>query len=171
MLILMQRIFYVRILFIFQALFPIPFGMENDDQSVNQILHRDYAAFINPESSVYEAALKMSASKTGSVLVLDSGKLKGIFTERDLMNRVVVLGRDYRKTPVHEVMTMNVKSVPNNESIHNCYKLMRANGCRHLPVFDEKENILGVVTIRDILNFLIHNAEDENRVLKQYISA
>jgi CBS domain-containing protein len=105
---------------------------------------------VEADSSVLEAARLMMEQRIGAVPVMRSGQLVGIFSERDVMNRVVAVGRLPGTTKISEVMTANPKAVDVGESIENCMYLMREFGFRHLPIVDGKE-LKGLVSSRDIL--------------------
>src|SRR6185312_1390764 len=105
---------------------------------------------IEADQSVLEGARFMMEHKIGAVPVLRNGELVGIFSERDIMNRVVAVGRLPGTTKVSEVMTTNPKAVSIDETVENCLFLMREFGFRHLPITDGKE-LKGLVSSRDIL--------------------
>ncbi|WP_420475162.1 cyclic nucleotide-binding/CBS domain-containing protein [Noviherbaspirillum sp. ST9] len=112
-----------------------------------------------PHSSAYDAACRMSKAGCGSVLVLSpDGALVGIFTERDLMTRVVALARPPESTPLSEVMTPNPQVVGPQTSVHNAVVLMRQAGIRHLPILSSNA-ILGVFSIRDALPTELRDAD------------
>jgi CBS domain-containing protein len=117
---------------------------------------------VNVESTVLEAARFMMEQRIGAVPVLRDGELVGIFSERDIMNRVVAVGRLPGSTKISEVMTANPKAVDVNETIENCLYLMREFGFRHLPIVDGKE-LRGLVSSRDILLRYISLKEAEQR--------
>lgn len=100
--------------------------------------------------TVLEAARYMMEHNVGAVPVLRSGELAGILSERDIMNRVVAVGRTPGTTAVSEVMTANPRAVPIDETIEECLFIMREFGFRHLPIVDGKE-LKGLVSLRDIL--------------------
>ena len=138
---------------------------------LERITSSQSVGFVSPADTVFQAALKMTSRKMGSVLVMDEGQLVGIFTERDLMNRVVAMGKDYRTTLVREVMSLNIKIVSRDESITDCYRIMKANRCRHLPIAGENKSIIGVVSMRDLLDSLVDRMDQENQILKKYITS
>jgi CBS domain-containing protein len=100
--------------------------------------------------TVLEAARYMMEHNIGAVPVLRSGELTGILSERDIMNRVVAVGRTPGTTAVTEVMTANPRAVPIDETIEECLFIMREFGFRHLPIVEGKE-VKGLVSLRDIL--------------------
>jgi CBS domain-containing protein len=102
--------------------------------------------------------------------VLRDGLLVGIFSERDLMKRVVVEGRDPRATRVDAVMTEDPLTVRPDESLETCMLLMRRHGFRHLPVCDGKE-LKGIVSLRDILLHDLNEKDHEVRMMRAYIQA
>lgn len=105
---------------------------------------------IKDNHTVLEAARYMMEHNVGAVPVLREGRLAGIFSERDVMNRVVAVGRTPGTTSVSEVMTANPRSVAVDESIEECLFIMREFGFRHLPVVDGAE-LKGLVSLRDVL--------------------
>jgi CBS domain-containing protein len=119
---------------------------------------------IEADRTVLEAARFMMEHRIGALPVLRNGELAGIFSERDIMNRVVAVGRMPGMTKVSEVMTANPKAVSVEETIENCLYLMREFGFRHLPIVDGKE-LKGLVSSRDILLRYISQKEAEQRRL------
>jgi CBS domain-containing protein len=117
---------------------------------------------IDAERTVLEAARFMMEHHIGALPVLRNGELVGIFSERDVMNRVVAVGRMPGTTKVSEVMTANPKAVSVDETIENCLFLMREFGFRHLPITDGKE-LKGLVSSRDILLRYVAQKEAESR--------
>jgi len=105
---------------------------------------------VEADSSVLEAARFMMEHNIGALPVLRNGELVGIFSERDIMNRVVAIGRMPGTTRVAEVMTPNPKAVSVNETVENSLFLMREHGFRHLPITDGKQ-LKGLVSLRDLL--------------------
>jgi len=107
--------------------------------------------FVTPSSTVQETVQLMDQHNVGSVLVLDDNtELCGIFTERDLVKRVVAKDLDPAKTVMNDVMTKDVAVVDAKTRATDVFHLMDSKKCRHIPVADGKR-ILGVVSLRDIL--------------------
>lgn len=125
----------------------------------------------------YEAELGHTVLRTvqamverniGAVPVLHNGTLVGIFSERDLMRRVVAEGRDPRSTCMAEVMTDDPLTINMNEELANCMALMRRHNFRHLPVCHEG-HLIGMVSLRDILLQDLNEKDDEVRMMRAYI--
>ncbi len=117
---------------------------------------------IDADRSVLEGARFMMEHNIGALPVLRNGELAGIFSERDIMNRVVAAGRMPGTTKVSEVMTANPKAVNVDETIENCLFVMREFGFRHLPIVDGKE-LKGLVSLRDILLRYVSQKEADSR--------
>jgi CBS domain-containing protein len=126
-------------------------------------LVKDHTVYsIEADHTVLEAARFMLEHHIGALPVLRNGELVGIFSERDIMNRVVAVGRTPGTTKVSEVMTANPKSVSVQETVENCLFLMREFGFRHLPLTDGKE-LKGLVSLRDIPLQVLAEKEAEGR--------
>jgi CBS domain-containing protein len=110
--------------------------------------------------TVLEAARFMMEHNIGALPVLRNGELAGIFSERDIMNRVVAAGRQPAYTAVSEVMTANPRAVNLDETIEECLFIMEEFGFRHLPIVDGKE-LKGLVSLRDVV--LRQSAEHERQ--------
>jgi CBS domain-containing protein len=104
----------------------------------------------------------------GAVPVLHNGKLVGIFSERDLMKRVVSEGCDPRRTCLAEVMTQEPLTIGMNEGLEYCMALMRQHGFRHLPVCYENQ-LLGIVSLRDILLQNLTEKDDGACMMRAYM--
>ncbi len=117
---------------------------------------------IDASRTVLEAARFMMEHNVGALPVLRNGELAGIFSERDIMNRVVAIGRTPGTTSVAEVMTANPRAVPADETIEECLFIMREFGFRHLPIVDGKE-LKGLVSLRDILMRQAAELERQNQ--------
>jgi CBS domain-containing protein len=117
---------------------------------------------IDAGKSVLEAARYMMEHNIGALPVLRNGELAGIFSERDIMNRVVAVGRTPGSTSVAEVMSANPRTVPADETVEECLFIMREFGFRHLPIVEGKE-LKGLVSLRDILMRQAAEHERETR--------
>ncbi|HEV2116112.1 MAG TPA: CBS domain-containing protein [Terriglobales bacterium] len=122
----------------------------------------------NASDNVMQVARAMVERNIGAVPVVREGKLAGVFSERDLMRRIVVEGRDPRTTTVGEVMTPEPLSVSRSDDLEHCLRLMREHGFRHLPVC-EGEKLLGFVSLRDMLLRDLSEKDDEVRLMRAYI--
>jgi len=120
--------------------------------------------------TVLEVVEAMVARNIGAVPVLRNGILVGIFSERDLMKRVVAEGRDPRRTRIEEVMTEDPLTVSPGETIENCMILMRRHGFRHLPICEGKQ-LLAMVSLRDVLLHDLTEKDYEVRMMRAYIQA
>ena len=118
---------------------------------VGSILEPGKLIVAPPEVSVSEAARLMQEGKVGAVLVVEDGRLAGIFTERDAVCRVVAAGRDPRLTRLGEVMTPDPKTVTPKDSFGYALLLMYENGFRHAPVVEDGRPV-GVVSARHALD-------------------
>ena len=118
--------------------------------------------------TVLEIAQAMVARNIGAVPVLANGILVGVFSERDLMKRVVVEGLDFRATRVSEVMTKDPLTVSPTEELDTCRALMKRHGFRHLPVC-EGAQLRGMVSLRDILLHDLDAKDEEVRMMRAYI--
>lgn len=123
---------------------------------------------LSPATSVRDAARVMNDHGIGGVLVLDQGQLVGIFTERDVMRRVVATGLDPALTPVSAVMTGSVVTVSADQAIAECRALMSSRRIRHVPVQDGP-TLVGVITSGDILAYEVALQETQINELQRYV--
>jgi len=120
--------------------------------------------------TVLAVAQAMVDRNIGAVPVLENGILVGVFSERDLMRRVVAEGLDPRTLPVAEVMTRDPLTVSPQEELETCRALMKRHGFRHLPVC-EGVQLVGMVSMRDILLHDLDAKDEEVRMMRAYIQA
>ena len=119
---------------------------------------------------VFDVATAMVDRNIGAVPVLRDGLLVGIFSERDLMRRVVVEGLDCRTTRVEEVMTTEPLTVNPAECPEACMQIMSQHGFRHLPVCDGA-TLVGLISLRDLMLHDLKEKDDEVRMMRAYIQA
>lgn len=124
---------------------------------------------VAPEATVLEAARAMNAHNVGSLLVVDGDKPVGIFSERDLMRRVVVAGKDPAKVKVREVMSREVWVVEPDTRVKEAMAIMTERRCRHLPVV-EKGKVVGLISIGDLVRWISKDQEYQIRMLENYIT-
>ncbi len=118
--------------------------------------------------TVLEVARFLGEHNIGAVPVLHDNKLVGIFSERDIMKRVVAEARDPRTTKVSEIMTKDPVTVTPESTVGECMVLMRDHNCRHLPICQDNA-LWGLISLRDVLAYEIQEKEEEARHLKAYI--
>ena len=124
---------------------------------------------INPQATAYEALQLMSEKNVGALLVIDKGKLVGLFSERDYARKVILKGKSSKGTSVAELMSIGLFTIEPKNTIIECMELMTAKRIRHVPVM-ENEKLIGIVTIGDVVNEIILNQEYIIKNLEQYIS-
>jgi CBS domain-containing protein len=130
--------------------------------TLREILKDRRVYSIDAGRTVLEAARYMMEHNIGALPVLRNGELAGMFSERDIMNRVVAVGRTPGSTSVAEVMTANPRAVAADETVEECLFIMREFGFRHLPIVEGKE-LKGLVSLRDILMRQFAEIERESR--------
>jgi CBS domain-containing protein len=123
---------------------------------------------VEADQSVLEVVHYMVDHNIGAVPVLRGGELVGVFSERDLMKRVVAGARSPGSTKVSEVMTPRPHSVSVDETIENCMFLMREHSFRHLPVVEGRQ-LKGFLSLRDLLLHNLSQKDSESRMMSDYI--
>jgi CBS domain-containing protein len=130
------------------------------ETSVQMVMNKKIFT-INEEQTVYDASLRLTDQNVGALGVTNSaGKLIGIFSERDLLKRVVAKDLNPKTTLVKQVMTSPVESVPNDASLHVAMLKMSDNHIRHLPVMNTGGDFIGMLGIRDVMSALMQEVID-----------
>lgn len=139
--------------------------------TVREILENkgDQVITIHPGASVYEAAQRMNERKIGALVVLDGGRVVGMFTERDILQRVVAQRRDAAATTVADVMTSEVVCCRRHTNLEEARGVMKNRRIRHLPVLSDDNQLLGLVSIGDLNAHQAHSQEETIYLLHQYI--
>jgi CBS domain-containing protein len=125
---------------------------------------------IDAEATVYDAAKRMIEANVGAMLVSVGGRISGIVTERDYLRRVTLEGRSDRETPVREIMSSPLIVVSPQTSVEECMSLMTERRIRHLPVAEDGE-IVGVISIGDVVKFTSKQQSVQIQYLTEYITA
>lgn len=110
---------------------------------------------VHPDTSIYEALKLMSDMDIGAVVVLENGQVAGIFSERDYARKVILQGRASQETPVQTVMTPDVYCVRPDLSLDKCMALMSDKHIRHLPVISNEEELIGIISIGDVVKAIM----------------
>ncbi len=134
-------------------------------ESKNKIL-----ASVSPDQSVLRALEVMAEYDVGALLVIDGKRLAGVFSERDYARKVILQGKASRHTKVSEVMTGKVFYVTQDSTIEDCMALMTEKHIRHLPILDNEKNVLGVVSIGDLVKETISQQKFIIGQMEKYIT-
>ena len=124
---------------------------------------------VEPKATIFEALEIMSEKGIGALLVMEDGKLKGIFSERDYARKVILKGKSSKETPVGELMTKKVFYIDSQKTINDCMAMMTAKRIRHVPVIEDNQ-VMGIVTIGDVVNQIISEQEVTINHLENYIT-
>jgi CBS domain-containing protein len=124
---------------------------------------------IAPDATVYEAIKLMAEKNIGSLLVMSQGKLAGVITERDYTRKVALHGKTSKETRVREIMPHEMHTITPDDSVEDCMRLMTQHRLRHLPVMED-HNVVGIVSIGDLVNWIISTQNAHIEQMEQYIS-
>lgn len=123
---------------------------------------------LRPDDTVYEAIKVFAEKGVGALMVMDKGKLVGILSERDYTRKIALQGKNSKETKVSEIMTSNVFVVTPKTRTRECMAIMSEKNFRHLPVLDG-DTVVGMVSIRDLMNDIIAENEITISQLENYI--
>ena len=125
---------------------------------------------IDASATVYDAIVRMVEGNVGALLVYEGDRLAGIVTERDYLRRVTLQDRDERTTPVGEIMTAELVFVGPDASVEECMAVMTDRRIRHLPVVTDEREVVGLVSIGDVVKFQSREQSVQIRFLTEFIS-
>jgi signal-transduction protein with cAMP-binding, CBS, and nucleotidyltransferase domain len=135
---------------------------------IQDILRNRTLFSVEIDQSVAGVARLMSDLRVGAIMVLANDDLRGLFSERDLMTRVVVEGRNPETTPVSEVMSTNLATIDETATLEEALECMDQHNCRHLPVL-RGEEVIGLLSMRDLMRFELDQKTEELHHLKAYV--
>lgn len=124
----------------------------------------------SPDMTVYEAIATMSSREVGALPVVENGQLVGMLSERDYARKVILQGRSSRDTPVSEIMSTEVVTITPDQTVEDGMMMMTDRRVRHLPVMS-RGALVGIVSIGDLVNWVISAHREEIHHLKNYIAA
>ncbi|MFC4213465.1 CBS domain-containing protein [Pedobacter lithocola] len=124
---------------------------------------------VNKNISVLDALKVMTDKNISAVLVMDDEKLSGIFTERDYARKIILQGKSSKDTLIEEVMTPNLISITLSDTIDKCMEIMTEKHIRHLPIV-ENEEVKGMISIGDLVKYIIADQKQTISQLESYIS-
>jgi CBS domain-containing protein len=124
---------------------------------------------IGPRASALDAALRMNEHKIGCLVVMDERRVVGMFSERDILRRIVAERRDPATTAVADVMTTEVLCCRPHTEIDEARSVMKNRRVRHLPVLNDADELCGMISIGDLNAYAMHDHQSTIYVLEQYI--
>jgi CBS domain-containing protein len=136
--------------------------------TLRRVIQQLHLIHADPAATVFDVACLMSEGRVGAIPILEGERLVGVFSERDLMTRVIVAGKDPRTTLVESVMTHEVVTAGLDDKVERCLEKMQGRGCRHLPVVSDGR-VISMLSMRDLLRDEIEEQGEEIRHLRAYI--
>ena len=125
---------------------------------------------VSPDTSVLDALQVMMDKNISALLVMEGPELKGIFTERDYARKIILQGKSSKETKIKEVMTARLEVINLNSSIDHCMEVMTDKHIRHLPII-ENGKVAGMISIGDLVKFVIEDQKQTIEQLQSYISS
>jgi CBS domain-containing protein len=135
---------------------------------VQDIVQNRELFHVEEDQTVAEVARQMTDLHVGAILVMNRGQLRGVFSERDLMKRVVLERLDPDLTPVREVMTKALATIDENASVEDALQAMESNNCRHLPV-TRGSRVVAFLSMRDLMHYELALKTEELHHMRAYI--
>jgi CBS domain-containing protein len=125
---------------------------------------------INPSATVYEALEAMADKGVGALLVMQSNELMGVISERDYARKIILTGRSSKTTPVSDIMSSPAVTINRDTTVDDAMRIMTEHRIRHLPVMDAKYVVAGVVSLGDLVKWIITSHEQTIEQLESYIA-
>ena len=135
---------------------------------VRDILQQRNLFSVEEGDSVAVVVRRMAELSVGAIMVMGGGELRGVFSERDLMKRVVLEGRDPERTAVDQVMTTSLATIEDSATVEQAMEAMETHGCRHLPVM-RGGVVAGFLSMRDVMHHELAQKTEELHHMKAYI--
>jgi len=136
----------------------------------NILLIKGYDVWsVNPHVSVFDALRIMAAKEVGALVVLEGEKLVGIISERDYARKIILEGKTSKDTKVEEIMTRKVITVHPSQTIYEAMALMTNHHIRHLPVVDQEEQVIGMISLGDVVREVIYVQKERIKSLENQI--
>lgn len=137
-------------------------------KQVGVLIEHQQTVLVSRDATVAEAARRMAERNVGAVPVVEGERVVGVFSERDVLTRIVAAGRDPARTPVGDVMTTDLVIAAPTDSHEDCLRRMQVAGIRHLLVLCEGR-LAGVVSLRDLLRVDVNEKEEALTLLSAYV--
>jgi CBS domain-containing protein len=137
-------------------------------KTVRDLIRNQEVSVVSKNHSILDAARLMTEKKIGAVPVVEGDRVVGIFSERDIMNRVVARNLNPEKTRVEEVMTKELIVGNPDESLDQIEKRMKQSNIRHLPIIDGSK-LIGIISLRDLLDAELDEKVEEIKIMTAYI--
>ena len=141
--------------------------------TLNQLLESNprKLATVAPDQTIYEALKVMAESDVGALLVMEGHNLRGVFSERDYARKVILNGKSSFDTNVSEAMSGRVAYVTLDRTVEECLAIMTEKHFRHLPVLNDSGNVVGIISIGDLIKEVINQQQFIIKQLENYISS
>jgi CBS domain-containing protein len=135
---------------------------------VSDIVYDRPLAHVAEDETVAAVAQRMADLHCGAIVVLDGRKLRGVFSERDIMHRVVLERRDPETTPVKSVMSTQLATIEESATLEEAMAKMQAHNCRHLPVMKDGQ-VVAFLSMRDLMKHELALKTEELHHMRNYI--